>query len=224
MPITNRQVISDVTDELKRNNIDQRVSRRFILSRLRDRVKKYIKQDIDPRRLFKITEIWRTVKSLEMSATNLAEIEFNIPNCSCIMKSKKRLPDAFTSNYGTLINVFTINGGKQYNQTKLTDYIDIKGREYANKNIKYFWLEDGYLYIPDSEVEAVRVSGLFQKPEEVDKLNEEKGSECASPLDSFFVCPEHLIDLVKTETTVQLIKELSGVVEDQRPDGNENSK
>lgn len=224
MDITNRQVISDVIGELNSLNIDERLSNRFILSRLKDRARVFIKQDLDSRRLFKITSIWKSIKCFEMCETDLLECGCNIPHCKFVMKSKKKLPRAFDSNYGTLIKVFTIGGGKEYVQTTISKYIDIKSREFINPNTRYFWIDDGYLYIPDSKVVEVMVMGLFENPEEVDILNEVDGAECAKPLDALFPCPGHLLDAVKKDTVTLLAKIYKAIPEDEKPNMNSNDK
>lgn len=221
---TNRQVVSDVITSLRSINIDDRISNRFVLSRLKDKVRLLIKQDLDSRRLFKITGIWKTIKCFPMISIDFMECGLDIPHCNFVMKSVKKLPKSFDSSYGTLVKVFTINGDKEYTQIKIGDYKDILNREYINKNIKYFWIDDGYIYIPESQVEEVMVVILTENPQEVDILNNIKGSECLKPLDSVFPCPTHLLDVAKTQTILELAKVYKGLVEDNRPDQNSNNK
>lgn len=223
MKKTNRQIISDVISELRVLSVDEMLSKRFVLSKLKDKTKTAVKQDVDTRRLLKISSVWRDIKCFELCEIPFSECACDIPNCTNVMKSKKPLPKAFDSNYGTLIKVFTINGAKEYHQTKLNNYISIKSRPFQRK--QYFWLDaDNYLYIPDSSVESVLVYGLFHESLEVDKLNDKKGSDCAKILDSEFVCPEHLVDIVKTQVIKELFEGFRSVVVDEKPDLNSNSK
>ncbi len=224
MDSTNRQVVSDVIGSLHSVNIDDRISNRFVLSRVKDKVRILIKQDLDSRRLFKITDIWKTIKCFHMKPVDFIECGFDIPHCECVMKSVHKLPKSFDSSYGTLVKVFTINGNKEYNQIKLGDFKDIKSREYSNKSVRYFWIDDGYVYIPDSQVEEVLVVILAEYPEEVDKLNDLPESECAKPLDSLFPCPGHLLDIAKTQTITELAQIYKRIPEDAKPDNNSNSK
>lgn len=224
MEQTNRQIISDVITELRSMNIDDRISNRFVLSRLRDKTKAYIKQDLDSRRLFKITSLWRTINCLDMCPLPFMECACDIPKCNFVSKSVKKLPKLFDSNYGTLIKVFTVTGAKEYKQTTLSEYKNIKNREYTDAT-KYFWIDgDGYLYIPDSEVKAVLVQGLFETPHDVNILNEIKGAECAKILDDMFICPGHLFDLIKKDTILELAKIYKGLVSDEKPNQNVNDK
>jgi len=133
------------------------------------------------------------------------------------MKSTKRIPQSFDSNYGSIVKVFTIDGSKEYKQVSFSEYKDIKNREIIDPSVKYFWIDDQYVYIPDSEVEAVSIQGLFERPEEVDKLNEEKGADCAKPLDQYFPCPEHLLDPVKKDTIIEFARTYKAIVEDTNP-------
>lgn len=224
MESTSRQLVSDISAELKALNIDERISNRFILSRLTDKTRTIIKQDADARKLFKTTNVWKTIKCVDLCEVDFTECACNIPNCKVVMKSKLKLPKTFDSNYGTLLKVFTINGEKEYIQTSLSGYIDIQSREYSNKNIKYFWLDDSYIYIPDSQVESVMISGLFENPYEADIFAGVEGAECLKPLDYLFPCPGHLLDAVKTATISELAQIYKRIPEDEKPNMNSNIK
>jgi hypothetical protein len=224
MEITNRQLVSDVITELRSMNIDDRISNRFVLSRLKDKARVFIKQDSDSRRLLKVTGIWKTIKCFHMCEANAVDCGCDIPDCQILMKSKHVLPKSFDTNYGTLVKVFTVNGAKEYIQTTLAGYIDIKNREYQNKSIKYFWIDDGHIYIPDSHVEEVMVIGLFENPEQADILNDKDANLCLKPLDSLFPCPGHLLDPVKKDTIIELAKIYKGITEDEKPNQNSNIK
>lgn len=221
---TNRQTISDVVGELKKLNIDDRQSNRLILSRLKDKAKYYIKQDLDSRRLFKITNIWKRIKCLNMKQVDFMECGFDIPHCFCLMKSIDKLPDSYDSNYGTLVKAYVLNGSKEYIQTTLGAYKEIKRREYNDPNTKYFWIEDGHVFVPDSDVVAVTIVGLFQNPHEVDKLNGEKEADCSSPLDAEFPCPDHILKIIKEELIMEIAKIHGATVEDEKGDLNTNRK
>lgn len=224
MEQTFRQLVSDIITELKSVNIDDRMSNRFVLSRLLDKTKTIIKQDMDSRRLFKITSIWKTISCLDMCETEFSECACDIPNCEVVVKSKNKIPKVFDSNYGSLIKVFNVNGTKEYVQTTLQSYIDIRRREFQNPNVKYFWISDNHIYIPDSRVEQVMVQGLFENPKEVDVLNGIENAECSKPLDYLFPCPGHLLDAVKTATFGELIKGYKQIIEDEKPNENSNDK
>ena len=223
MDVTNKQLASDMATELKALNIDERMSFRFILSRLKDKTRLFIKQDADSRRLLKITNIWKTIKCLDMCDIDAIECACDIPNCKVIKKSKIKIPRVFDSNYGSLIKVLTIDGGKEYLPTTLSSYIDIKNREIQNPNIKYFWMEDGYIFIPDSMVEQVRVVGLFENPEEVDVIND-PSLKCSKPLDALFPCPGHLLEIIKKDTIGELVRLFKNVPDDESPNQNSNLK
>lgn len=224
MELTNRQISSDIATEIRALNIDDRVSSRWILSVLKDKTRSMLKQDLESRRLFKISSIWQTIDCVELCEVPYSECACDIPNCKVVMKSKIKIPRAFESNYGTMVKVVNIGGTSEFIQTSLTKYIDIKARNIDNPKAKYFWIDNGYIFIPDSMVETVMVRGLFENPEEVDKLNDPIGSECLKPLDALFPCPSHLVDAVKKETVLEFAKIFKGLQEDQTPNQNSNIK
>lgn len=222
MEITNRQLISDIISELRSMNIDDRISYRFILSRLKDKTRLFVKQDLDSRRLFKITSIWKPINCIDLCPVSAIECGCDIPNCEVVMKSKIKIPKTFDTTYGTLLKILTIDKKSEYKQTTPIEYIDLMKRPFASKKFKYFWIEDEYIVIPNSKVENVYGIGLFENPHEIDNIN--GVSDCIKPLDSLFPCPGHLLDIVKKETIIELAKILKGIPEDEKPNQNSNIK
>lgn len=220
--ISNRKIISDIIGSMKALNIDDRISRRLILSILTDKAQLFIKQDGDARRLFTVTDIWKAILCLDMCAANEGACA-EIPQCSSLRVSKEAIPEVFESSYGDIIKVMTIDRNKEYTQTRIFDYKDIKNREYQDPDKRYFWILDRHIYIPDSEVEKVFVIGLFKKPYEVDKIIDPT-LECVFPLDYPFPCPDYLLDPVKTETKKELASIYKRLIEDTKPDLNPNQK
>lgn len=221
MKDTYREIISDVTGSLRSLNIDDRISRRLILSILEDKAKNLIKQDADSRRLLKTTDMWLSIDCIDLCPIPPTSCG-DIGECKVLMRSKKQLPEVYETNYGDLIKIMTIEYGKEYTQIRLFDYKDIRNREYKDPGKRYFWILDHYLYIPDSEVRTVFGIGLFRNPYEVDKF---KGIEdCKAFLDYVFPCPDYLLDVVKSETKKELAEIYKRIVPDEKPDLDVNIK
>lgn len=221
---TARKVISDVTGVLKATSEDSRISFRLVLSILTDKVKKFIKQDGDARRLFQVSEMWKRIPCLHMKEIDLQECGFDIPQCTFMMRSVEAVPEVFQSTYGNIIKVLTIDGSKEFKQTTLAAYKDIKRREYQDKRMRYFFLLEDHIYVPDSQVEEVMVLGLFKHPFDVTKLVEGDDAKCLKPLDEPFPCPDYLLDPVKADTKLELAKLYESLVKDERSNLNTNEK
>lgn len=218
---TCRQFSSDIVGSLRSLGIDDRIPTRLVLAIGRDYTRTFIKQDADSRRLFQITDIWKSIPCFQMCEEDAVKCGC-LPDCQYVMKSTKQLPAVFDSSYGDVIKIFTIDGSKEYTLIKSFEYKDIKNREYQNSGQRYCWILDRYLYIPDSKVKEVMVVGLFMFPNEVTKLVE--GSECLYPLDEYFPCPGYLLSVVKDQTIKKLAEIYKRLIPDAKPDGNPNSK
>lgn len=217
-----RKVVSDITSSLRADNIDDRIPTRLVLSTAKDKTSTMIKQDADSRRIFLISEQWKKIDCLPLKEVNFQECGFDVPQCSIMMRSFQRVPEAFQSSYGNMIKLFTLNGLKSFTQTTLHQYKEIKRRQHVDQSVRYFMLIDGYIFIPDSQVEEVIVYGMFKNPHEADVLNGK--SNCVPALDQPFPCPDYLVDIVKKETKIELLKIFKGVIVDERPDENSNKK
>ena len=214
---TLRQLCSDISTELKANNIDDRYSYRFLSSRIKDKIKNFIKQDADNRRISKLIDIFLPFPIIEMEEVPYINYDVDIPDKRTLRKSKKLMINTLSTNYGNLIHIFDIGGDSKYTLIKHADYKDILNLEYRDKRIKYAWIEGGYLFIPDSSVEKVKAIGLPENPEEL------SCEPCSEPLDTPLPFPQYLIDIVKKD----IISELTGekrIVEDSNPNLNDSEK
>lgn len=215
--MTYRQLCSDITGELRSNNIDERIPNRLIVSRFRDKVKNFVKQDADNRRIFKMLEMWTTFPCFELKEVPAIECSIGVKYLTTIMKSKEKLPKVFSTNYGNLVRVFTINGEKEYKLITAAEYTDICNREFRDRRIKYAWIENRYLFIPDSSTEKVKLIALAD-------LDEEEGGDCAKPLDSIISIPDYLIDIAKKDLVNEFLRSPRSVVVDEKPNQNSNVK
>lgn len=214
-----RKVISDVLGSLNISSLDDRISYRRVLSILNDKLRKFIKQDSDSRKLFKLSEGWKRIPCLTLKEIDMIECGFDIPHCKTLMKSVKKIPEVFQTTYGNMLKVMTLDGTKEFVQTTFPAYKDIANREYKNPNTIYFILLEGNIYIPDREIEEVSLYGLFKNPFEVTKLID-PDAKCLKPLDEKFPCPDYLLDAVKSDTGVELMKKYESRPPDQKADLN----
>jgi hypothetical protein len=146
---TLRQAISDIVNDLRAYNLDDRFSFRFLANKLKGKIETFIKQDSEVRAIFNINEIWKAIPCVELEDADYGVCSEYYDYCDVLKRSKIKLPDVYTGRYGNFIKVLNVNNSNEYKQIKSFEYKDIKRREYRNKSIKYFWVEDGYLYIPD---------------------------------------------------------------------------
>jgi hypothetical protein len=212
MSQTIREVCSDIINDLKSYNLDDRVSYRYIKNKLFDKVSVFIKQDADSKRLLKLSDLWQPIGCIDLE--DVAYSECGDIGCKTLKRSVQKLPDSYQTGYGNLIKFMTIDYSKEYNVTFPFLYKDITNRPFPSKT-KYYWLMNGYLYIPDSDVESVLGFGM---------LKESIEGECSKPMDNKFIFPDYILSVAKQETLKELLGSFKQITSDENPNLNNNIK
>lgn len=200
--MTIREFTSLIKNTLNNVSSDSNLSEEYIYWVGVSVAKLILKREADSRKIFKNTTLFSKLSCVDLKEVDKSECGVNLP-CNKIMRSKKKLPEMFLTNFGSLIQVFNLTRDLDYKETSVTQYKNISNQRYKTRDSKYFWIENDYLYIPDSNVEKVVVLGLFSSPEEVYEFNENLG-ECKSILDMNFPCPDYLITPVIESTINQV--------------------
>jgi hypothetical protein len=209
------EVISDVRNDLNRVNLDGYLPSKYLHSRLLGVAKLFMKREADDRRLYLYPDIWVTINDLEMGETNLIGCsDLAIPYCTKIMKSSVKLPEIYTTRYGYLLNISSVDYGKNYTQTTPKDYIKIKSRKYQNPNLRYFWIYNNHLVIPEAMVKSVTLRAIFCDKAQGLRIEGCNQPECIKTLEQAFTVPGHLLDNVKDFT----VKSIAGVKDKIQPD------
>lgn len=221
--MTNREVISEVVNDLRALGVDDHVSLRYILAKLQGYTAIFVKREADLRRLYRSSDIWTTIECFKLRPAVVSECcNITIPFCNSLMKSVEKLPETYSTNFGNVIReVSSINNTVLFEQVTPRQYQAIKLRPFHSKKKKYYWIENGYLVVPDSDVELVKVTGYFKDPDAAKRASacSEQEDSCNSPLDEKFTCPEYLLQVVKQETIKDLFNFYKRVIPDQAPDG-----
>jgi hypothetical protein len=209
MAQTIKEICSDIINDLRSYNLDERISYRFIKNKLIDNANYFTKQDAELRKITKLTNLWQPLDCVEMVEVPLSNC--GGAGCKKIMRSTIKIPETYQTGYGYSLKVFNNDYTKEYNPTQPSYYRDIVNRPFPTKN-GYYWLVDGYLYIPDSEVEEVQILGMFKET-----LNLSTDG-CPKPLDTVFTFPDYIVTISKKET----LKELLGSHKQINPDDTPN--
>lgn len=205
-----REIVSTIENELNNISLDDRKSKRFIFSKVLYYSELFIKRESDSRRIFNSSNLFTFENCFEMKETSLMNCtDVYIPNVETVSKSKKPLPEFYSSIYGNLLTVMTLDGSRRYEMTTPDNYKNIVNREFLPKN-GYYWIDNNYLVIP-SYIEAVKLSYL------------KKVSLQNSSLDGDITIPEWLLaDIVKN--VVADIRNTKSIPSDENPDMNINNK
>lgn len=230
--ITNRQFISDITNDIKALSMDDFVSPKFIFNKGVGIVEDFIKKD-ENFQLINLTEGWKEATCLRMEEVPVTQCDLDMMICEKLMRSRCRIPDIYSMKNRKLIrSVSSVDFSNFYEPTTPKGWRNIQNRRDKSDKKYFFWI-DGYIYIPVakkdsmSSPEQIRIEAYFQKPWEVDIMGDcscNKNSDCVKPLDYNFICPNYLLNDVKQETVKQISQVYLKIQSDANPNLNQIDK
>lgn len=224
---TNRQVVSDVINDLRALQFDDYISERYVLSKLKAQNALFLKRENEQLRLYDDNNVWFTIGCLVMEPVDAAQCGgVQVPQKVPYVRSKESIPDIYSSAIGPLIReLYSIDGSRFYQPTTPKEYRDISRRQYKDKNQGYFWFDgDRRLVIPDSDTRVVSFTFSPVEPWKAQMADSCEQITCPEPMDDPFLCPSHLLATVKQETTKELMEFYKRVIPDEVPDLDNNTK
>lgn len=226
--MTNGQLVSRIINSLRLLNKDEHISRRYVLSVAKNKANFLISQKLSDRSLFKEEDLFKIVECFRLKKNDLINcdiIEFK--RCKSLMKSTKKLPDLLYSRYGSsIISVTTIDNETEFIPITLKQYSLQKNRMFTKYiSQKYYYIRDGYLYIPDSEIEMVNIVLIPKSEEDVEDVSEcKKCDKCKSGWDYNFICPDKLLEPVIQDTLKEILGSYKQIIPDENPNLTEHQR
>ena len=224
MPISIRQAISQINTDLK-STMDTRIAPKALWIKWQMNLANILKQINETKRVWKSSDMWYRINCMELETVNAANCPEIYPLVKeYVAKSKHKLPATYTSAAGDMIRDITsiFPYGKQYTLVTPKEYDKIRKREIKDPKLGYAFIIDNYLYIPDSEVEKVSLTGAWTNPKEAAVLNGE--DVCKPFLDFQFYMPEYLIKVVHDSVLQDLASVNQRTVKDENFNLNENQR
>ena len=231
MPIL-RKLVSDVRSMHKLLSTDSMITDRAIASEIRNNSLMLIKRETNLRKLWATDTVFTTIPCLEMVEVPISECCNYVDPCT-VARSKFKLPRISEGNYQYVIQgVYSINAmsgqGKKLKEITINRYINLLKLPIIKKE-EYYWItNDGYLYVSNPAVKAIRLVALFEE----DVPNEIMYSECGcgqgevsdedwckNPLDKEFALPGYLEKQVLELTSQKLLSTYFRLKTDITDDG-----
>jgi hypothetical protein len=227
---TLRKYISDVRSAHKILSSDAMITDRVIASQIKNYSLLLIKRETNLRKLWSTNTIFTTVPCLEMIEVPISECCDYVDECT-IARSKYKLPKIAEGNYQYLIQgVYSVNAmggrGKKLKEISINRYINLLKLPIV-KNEHYYWIFNGYLYVTNPDMTAIRMSALFEedipsnimfpdcecsaKPSSIEEA-------CINPLDQKFALPGYLSSQVLELTSQKLMNTYFRLKSDQSSD------
>lgn len=227
--MTNAKFVSRVINGLKLLNKDDHTSRRYILGIGQDKSKFYISQKLLDKSINKEDNLFRNLSCFELRSEDTIKCGiYEFQRCESLMKSKHKIPNLVYSRYGSsIISISAINEVGRFDPTTLKNYQLFFERVNSSKfkDIKrFYYVKDGYLYLPNSEVEMVNITYI---PFDEWGINQASGCNdedtCKSVWDMEFMAPDKITEQIITET-INEVSQIKRYQVDENPNNDSNIK
>ena len=227
---TLRKLVSDVRGMHKLLSTDNLITDRVIASEIRNNTLLLVKRETNLRKLWATSTLFTTIPCLEMVEVPISECCDYVDDCT-VARSKFKLPRIAEGNYQYLIQgVYSINAmsgsGKKIKEITINRYINLLKLPIIKKE-EYYWIMNGYLYVSNPLLQAVRIAAMFEQdvPNEVMYPDCDCGNEvtledlCMNPLDKPFALPGYLEKQVLELTSQKLLSTYFSIKTDITEDG-----
>ena len=228
---TLRKLVSDVRSMHKMLSTDNLITDRVIASEIRNNTLLLVKRETNLRKLWATNTLFTTIPCLEMVEVPISECCDYVDNCT-IARSRYKLPRISEGNYQYVIQgVYSINAmggtGTKFKEITVNRYVNLLKLPVIKKE-HYYWIMNGYLYISNPLMQAIRISAFFEQdiPNEVMYPECDCGTPqptdeewCKNPLDKDFALPGYLESQVLELTSKKLLSTYFQVKTDMTEDG-----
>ena len=215
---TLRKLVSDVRTTHKIMSTDSLITDRAIASELRNNSLLLIKRETNLRKLWATDTLFTTIPCLELCEVSISECCNYAEPCT-IARSKYKLPRISEGNYQYVIQgVYSINAlsgqGKKMKEITVNRYLNLLKLPVIKKE-EYFWITNGYLYVSNPSIQAVRLVALFEEDVPNNIMYPDCGCGtpsyteeelCKNPLDKEFSLPGYLEKQVLDLTSQKLLQ------------------
>jgi len=228
---TGRKLISDVRSMHKLLSTDSLITDRAIFSEIKNNALLLIKRETNLRKLWATDTVFTTLPCLELVEVPISECcDFADP-CT-VARTTVKLPRIAEGNYQYIIQgVYSINAmsgrGTKIKEITINRYVNLVKLPII-KQQQYYWIANGYLYVNNPLLQAIRLVALFEEDVPNEILYPEScscGLEvsnedfCLNPLDKESFCPGYLEKQVLELTSQKLLQTYFALKTDQTEDG-----
>ena len=220
--MTLRQFIGQVRGTLNSWNLDDYIPNKLIILIGQSYADLFIKQDADNRKLLNSLNnitVYDCFALEDYDFTDCSNLTYQ--KCKSLKRSVKKLPELYVTNTNfNLIVVTSVDRSVVYTPTNILNYANILNRQFKSKT-KYFWIENGYLIIPDSDIEQVAIYA-YSKP--IGLIDTKNKNNCFNYLDQEFKIPSYLVANVIKYTLQDLANYNKRMIKDENSNLNTNIK
>ena len=231
---TLRKLVSDVRSMHKLLSTDSLITDRVIASEVKNNSLLLIKRETNLRKLWATNTLFTTIPCLEMVEVPISECCEYVDDTT-VARSRYKLPRISEGNYQYVIQgVYSINAmggmGKKLKEITINRYVNLLKLPII-KNEDYYWIMDGYLYISNPLLKAIRISAFFEQDVPNEIMFPECGCGtpqptdeewCKNPLDKPYALPGYLEKQVLELTSQKLLSTYFRINDDKTSDNKDD--
>jgi hypothetical protein len=216
------EAISRVRTALKAVKEDPFLTDRNIYFSIIKYGKSLLKREDNQNKLMKISSLFSYLPYMELIDVDKVEAGCVGVYSECYFKrTKDKLPDVFTGAFGPIFRtVSSIDGTiKVFRTEPGTFALMTRTTNFKYNKRKYFWFQNGYLYLPNVEWDAIKIEAIFEGSTGDFQCNPE--DQCVAKQNQNLALPEYLFSEIEQFVIQELAMSLK--VPTDGPDDSQNS-
>ena len=211
---TIRESISRIRNSMKIVSEDAFITDRYIYSLVRKYGEVLVYKESVTQNIYKNGDVFKEIPCFPLEQVANIETCCSGFDSGCrIMRSVYKLPKMIKTSIGDVIkSVTSIDYSVQCHQIQPAIYAAMrKSSTFKYNKTKYFWITDGYLFIPDVLWDSVRILAMFDEnvSDFLCSSSSDDGADCAFRQDDEIFIPEHLL----ADAEQMALKEMYGLVQ-----------
>lgn len=199
MKTTIGEVISRVRNLIKAVNQDSFLTDRFIYSVIKKHTSWLLKREDGLNKLMRYISAFDTLELVELiEVDKIAASCAGIKSGCLIMRSHKRLPRFMEGYWGPLIRtVMSLDNSVQLYPTTAASFTKLaNSKNFKYNKTKYYWIEDGYIYLPNVVWNGIKIEGIFD--DDISDYSCDPNKSCIQRQNQPFNLPEYLTPELET--------------------------
>lgn len=216
------EAVSRVRNTLKAVKEDPFLTDRSIYYLIIKYGKSLLKREDNQNKLMKISSLFTYLPYVELIDVDRVEASCTGVYSECYFKrTKEKLPDVFTGAFGPIFRtVSSIDGMTKVFRTEPGTFASMtKTTNFKYNTRKYFWFQNGYLYLPNVEWDAIKVEAIFEGS--TGDFQCDPADQCVSKQDQSLALPEYLFSEIEQYVLQELTTTLK--VPGDGPDDSQNT-
>ena len=192
------EAISRVRNALKAVKEDPFLTDRSIYFSIIKYGKTLLKREDNANKLMKISSLFTYLPFVELIDVDKVEAGCTGVYSECYFKrTKEKLPDVFTGAFGPIFRtVSSIDGTIKVFRTEPGTFVSMsKTTSFKYNTRKYFWFQNGYLYLPNVDWDAIKIEAVFEGSTGDFQCNPE--DQCVIKQDQPLSIPEYLFSEIE---------------------------